>query len=287
MARISVISETRCELGEGVLWHPLRSELFWFDVLACRLYALHEGRQRLWQFDEAVSACGWIDANRLLIASETRLFTLDVECDRTETVCPFEPGNTITRSNDGRADPWGGFWIGSMGKHVMQDADERRAGAIWRYYKGKLTLLYVGISIANAICFAPHQSCAYFTDTMRRRVMRQKLDPVNGFPTGAAEVFLDLRAEGLNPDGAVVDARGCIWNAQWGAGRVACYDPDGHLVETVALPAQQTSCPAFGGADMSTLFVTSAALGLRGAADGLTYAVETSHKGVPEYRVTV
>lgn len=285
MWSVSVISETRCELGEGPLWHPLRGTLYWFDVLGCRLYSAENGDERHWQFDETVSACGWVDQRRLLIAGETRLFVFDVETGRQETVCPFEPGNTVTRSNDGRADPWGGFWIGSMGKNVMRDDAERGAGAIWRFYRGEMVLLYPGISIANAICFAPDRSCAYYTDTMRRRVFRQALNPSDGFPAGAPEVFLDLRAEGLNPDGAVVDSEGCIWNAQWGAGRVARYGPDGTLREVNDLPARQTSCPAFGGPDMSTLFVTSAALGLDGAADGKTYAVETPYRGVPEHRV--
>jgi sugar lactone lactonase YvrE len=287
MGTVSVISETRCELGEGPLWHPLRNELFWFDVLGCRLYSIANGLERHWQFDETVSACGWIDGATLLVAGASRLFAFDVESGRSETVCLFEPGNDVTRSNDGRADPWGGFWIGSMGKHVMQDAGERGAGAIWRYWRGEMVLLYPDISIANAICFAPDRSCAYFTDTMRRRVYRQALDPSDGFPVGEKEVFLDLRAEGLNPDGAVVDAQGCIWNAQWGAGRVARYDAKGRLLDSIDLPAWQTSCPAFGGPDMSTLFVTSAALGLDGDADGKTFAVQTSFRGLPEHQVTL
>ena len=115
--------------------------------------------------------------------------------------------------------------------------------------------------------------------------MSQKLDAA-GWPVGDPEVYLDLSATDLNPDGAVVDAKGNLWNAQWGAHRVACYDPEGRLIETVAFAAEQISCPAFGGADFSTLFATSAADGLSGQAEGLTYAHRlTGVVGQPEHKV--
>ena len=102
---------------------------------------------------------------------------------------------------------------------------------------------------------------------------------------GAPMPFLDLTKEALNPDGAVMDAEGTLWNAQWGANRVATYDPKGRFLKAYPFDGTQISCPAFGGEDLSTLFVTSAAEGLTGDAEGLTYAQENAGKGQKEHRV--
>ena len=102
------------------------------------------------------------------------------------------------------------------------------------------------------VCFAPDGSRAYFADTHEGIVYTVKLD-AEGWPEGDREVFLDLSAEGLHPDGAVVDANGCFWNAQWGASRVARYSREGKLEHVIALPPTNTSCLAFGGLDFRTL----------------------------------
>lgn len=126
-----------------------------------------------------------------------------------------------------------------------------------------------------------------FGDTPTGKVWRVALDG-EGWPKGEPEVYLDLKSEGLNPDGAVIDAEGNLWNAQYGAGRVACYDASGEFREAVSFNATQTTCPAFGGPDLKTLFCTSAAKGLddpEAADHGRTFAVETEHLGQAEHRV--
>ncbi len=284
---LRVFDDSACQLGEGALWHPLRQQLFWFDILGKTLYGRGETGLQRWLFDEHVSAAGWVDRDTLLIASETALLRFDLASGRSQVLLALEADNPQTRSNDGRADPWGGFWIGTMGKQA-----EPGAGAIYRYYRGELRRLFAGISIPNAICFAPDRSCAYYSDTVERIIWRQPLEPVDGWPRGEPEVFVDLREEGLNPDGAVCDARGNLWNAQWGASRVAQYGPDGRFISATEVPTEQPSCPAFGGPELSTLFVTSARQGLTTAQlsqqpAGQTFCAELSIKGLPEYRVVL
>jgi sugar lactone lactonase YvrE len=252
----------RCALGEGPLWHPERQQLFWFDILGKRLLSRDHTGALEWQFDEYVSAAGWVDHDALLMASETGLYRFDINNGERSLVVALEADNPATRSNDGRVDPWGGFWIGTMGKQA-----EPGQGAIYRFYQGEVTRLFGGITISNAICFAPDRSCAYFTDTVTRRILRQPLSPEHGWPSGVPELFVDLTEAGLNPDGAVVDSAGCLWNAQWGASRIARYGPDGRFLSAVDCPAEQVSCPAFGDTDLRTLFATSAAEGLAGSGE--------------------
>ncbi|MFC6689329.1 SMP-30/gluconolactonase/LRE family protein [Jhaorihella thermophila] len=278
---VEIHDDRICELGEGPLWHPEREQLFWFDILGKRLMATENGAPQEWRFGRHVSAAGWVDRDRLLIASETGLLVFDRESGAEIPVAAIEADNPVTRSNDGRADPWGGFWIGTMGKNF-----EPYAGSIWRWYRGRLRRLFDRITVPNAICFSPDRQWAYFTDTWSRRVMRQTLGS-DGWPKGDPELFLDLREDALNPDGAVVDAEGCFWVAQWGAARVARYSPDATFLSALEVPAQQASCPAFGGPDLSRLFVTSARTGLKdpGRDDGRTFSAEIGIKGQAEHRV--
>jgi sugar lactone lactonase YvrE len=271
-----------CELGEGALWHPVREQLFWFDILNRTLHS----QTRSWSFSQIVSAAGWVDRDRLLIASDSGLLRFDLTTGEGQPVA--EVGGPDTRSNDGRADRQGGFWFSTMGKRA-----EPGAGAIWRWYRGKLRQLFPGITIPNAICFTPDGTAAHFADTVTGRVLKVALD-AQGWPVGSPQVWLDLTAEGLNPDGAVIDAEGLFWNAQWGVGRVAAYAPDGALVRVVETPgAPQPSCPAFGGADMKTLFVTTALEGMsqgvraKYPASGQVFAFPGTAPGLPEPQVTL
>lgn len=271
-----------CSLGEGPLWHPGRNQLFWFDILGRKLLA--SGRK--WQFENHVSAAGWVDERILLIASDKALLRFDIETGKHEAICPLEAENKITRSNDGRADPWGGFWISTMGINAEADA-----GAIYRYYRGELTRLYAPISIANAICFSPDRQFAYFADTSTQKIMRQKLEQKDGWPMGEPELWLDLGNSKWFPDGAVVDLEGNLWNAQWGGFRVACYSPEGEFIRAISLEAAQTTCPAFGGNGLGDMFCTSAAIGLSQTElkahpdSGKTFVAKQVAKGQKEHQV--
>ncbi|WP_172299428.1 SMP-30/gluconolactonase/LRE family protein [Pseudoruegeria sp. HB172150] len=281
---VEVYDNRRCELGEGPLWHPERNQLFWFDILGKQLMTRVNGEPRRWQFDEHVTAAGWVDTDTLLIASETRLFSFDLEYGDEQDLCPLEADDDGTRSNDGRADRQGGFWIGTMGKSA-----ESGRGTIYRYHKNELRKLVEGITIPNAICFSPDGGLAYYACSRAKKVFTLELDD-DGWPKAEAKLFLDLNPEGLAPDGAVTDSHGNFWNAQWGAFRVAGYNPEGKLLRTFEFPAKHTSCPALGGSGLSTLFCTSALEGLdpeeaARAESGMTFSLQTELKGLPEPRV--
>lgn len=276
---MTVFDARICALGEGALWHPLREQLFWFDIVGKRMLST-DGQ--VWDFDEMVSAAGWVDHDTLLIASETALSTFNLTTCACDTVVQLEQDIPTTRSNDGRADPMGGFWIGTIGKSV-----EPGAGAIYRLYKGELRCLVPQMTIPNAICFAPDGRTAYFTDTATQIVNRVALDS-HGWPIAAPEPFIDFRAKDLNPDGAVTDAAGNLWIALWGAGRIAMYDPDGNPHHAIALPAPHITCPAFAG---STLYATSATQGMDAAAlalypdAGKVFVIPDAGIGRPEPQV--
>lgn len=267
MTGARVFDPRACELGEGAFWHPARGQVFWFDIAASRLMSTDGAA---WDFDRTVTACGWIDRDRLLVASDTALIDFDLRDGTRRDVCPVEADRPENRSNDGRADPMGGFWIGTMAREKTKNA-----GAIYRLHRGELRVIRAGVTIPNSICFAPDGRRGYFSDTSEQRVWTVALD-ADGWPEGEPRVFIDLSGEGLDPDGAVTDAEGRIWIAQWGAGRVACHAPDGSFLRSFDVPATNPTCPAFIGEGLDRLIVTTAREDLAPPTDddGRTFVID-------------
>lgn len=114
--KVEIFDDVNCSLGEGPLWHPERGELFWFDINTCMLYAKSDGARREWRFDGHVTAAGWIDRDHLMVAHERALLHFNIETGAHDVICALEADNPITRSNDGRADPWGAFGLGRWAK---------------------------------------------------------------------------------------------------------------------------------------------------------------------------
>lgn len=278
--------DTKCELGEGALWHPELNCLFWFDIISRRLFANLNGEIKSWTFNESVSAAVWIDEDSLLLSSETGLSKFSISTGERTPIIQIESNNSVTRSNDGRADRQHGFWISTMGLNA-----EHEAGAIYRFYRGEVRKLHDKITIPNSICFSPDGAFAYFTDTLTKKIMRQKLDQITGWPSADPDVYLDLTSQEGGPDGAVTDVDGNIWIAFWGKGCVEGFDENGNSVGRLVLPAAQTTCPAFGGENFETLFVTSAMAGLGeehrklSSADGMTFSGLVGFRGLPEPNV--
>ena len=273
-----------CELGEGPVWHPERGRFFWFDILNRRLLSRdHDGTDegpREWRFDRMASAAGRVDRDRLLIGTERGLALLDLRGGGLADIVPIEADRPGTRSNDGRADRQGGFWLGTMGKRA-----EAGQGAIWRFFRGELRRLVAGLTIPNAICFSPDGRMAHYADTARGTVWRQMLD-ADGWPEGEAQVFLDF-GPGASPDGAVIDAAGGFCCALWGEGCVIRHDAQGRPTHRLEVPGRHSSCPAFGGAGMREMLVTTAREGIADPdpAQGLPYLLRAPFAGLPEPKV--
>lgn len=280
----SVLSDDPCHLGEGPTYDATTDTAWWFDIREGRLFEAQLGRNsvRIHALGRMASALGRIDAERQLIVAEDGLYIRKLADGTMTLVCPLEADNPATRSNDARVHPSGTFWIGTMGRKA-----EPGAGAIYAFHRGKISVLFSRISIPNAICFSPDGAVGYFTDTSRAVLYAVPLNPATGLPRGEPEVL--LRHTGIGGlDGSVCDADGNIWNACWGAGRIDIYSPQGERLRSLRVPAMQASCPAFVGANLSRLLVTSAWQDL-GAAEraadpqaGFTFLLDASARGRAE-----
>ena len=272
-----VFDDRVCQLGEGPLWHPLRGTLFWTDIERDLILACEEGQGAEYALPCKPSALGWVDEHRLFVGTDRGLEVFDLRDQSLVMVCPLEDDQPTRRSNDGRADPWGGFWISTM-THGMEPGQ----GRIYRWYQGELRLLIDGLACPNAICFSPDRKVGYFADSMPGKIFCHDLDPETGWPTSAARVFTEGQ-EGA-PDGAVTALDGTVWNAEWGQGRLLAFDADtGALNQHFDLPARQLTCPAID-PETGRVFVTSAAVGLADAAeaDGQTFVLDLRVQAAPE-----
>lgn len=249
---VTIFQDCHCQLGEGTL--GTEQTLYWFDILAKRFYscdlATNSVKQR--SFNEYFSAAAKLQDGGLLLASETGLWRLHNFASELEKLIDLEATHPSTRSNDGRADRQGGFWISTMGKQAQD-----QAGAIYRYYQGQLVQLRTHISIPNAICFSPQGDYAYFADSKLAQIYRWALDSA-GWPVGEARLWVDLSGTHIEPDGAVIDSQGFMWNAQWNGSRVVRYNPEGQIDQILQLPVSRPTCPSFGGQHYQTLFISSA-----------------------------
>jgi L-arabinonolactonase len=170
----------------------------------------------------------------------------------------IEEDRPTTRLNDGKLDRQGRLVFGTMDENP---GGAHPIGQIWSYEGGaRARVLATGVRIANSIAFSPDGRRMYFADTPTRVIRCYDYDPASGDLSGQ-RVFAALAGPGF-PDGSAIDAGGCLWNAEWGGGRVVRYTPDGRVDRTIAFPCSQVTCCAFGGAMLDVLFVTSARTGL-------------------------
>jgi sugar lactone lactonase YvrE len=156
------------------------------------------------------------------------------------------------RFNEGGCDPAGRFFCGST-----HDAGHEGRGDVFRLDPdGDVTLVLRGVTVSNGLAFSPDGRTAYYTDTPTGRIDLVDIDPVDG-TWGAARPFIVFEPDDGLPDGLCLDAEGGVWVAMWEGSGVRRYDSAGRLDAVVDLPATYPTCPAFGGPDLTDLYVTT------------------------------
>jgi sugar lactone lactonase YvrE len=286
----SLLIDSKCALGEGPFWHADRQQLFFFDINNQKLFATSaRGNVEVsWSFDENVAAAAIIDADNLALVTETGLKRFNLQTDEQSLIIPLEADDPLNRGNDSRVHPAGAFWIGTMRK-----GEEAPAGKLYHYRAGKLTVLRSNASVPNATCFSPDGRTAYWTDTPTKKILKVQTDPATGIPVGDWSVFADVSDGRGFPDGAVVDSEGYLWNAKWGGGCVVRHAPDGSIDRIIEVPVSQVTCPAFGGPDLKTLFITTAAKNLSAEqvasekVAGGVFSIRVDVPGIPEARIVL
>jgi len=283
--------ENRHELGECVLWCERTGRLLWTDIPQATLwsYSPASGRSIKWHMPERLCSFALTGSDDcLLLALASGLAFFRFSTGAVTHIVDVEADIPVTRINDGRCDRQGRFVFGMFNQ---EDGPKRALGGFYRLNTDLSLerLPLANAAIANSICFSPDGRRMYYADSVTREIRCCQYDPGSG-ATGPSQVFVPADAAPGEPDGSCIDAEGCLWTTRWGAGQVMRFAPDGRLDRVLALPAPQPSCPAFGGSDLSTLYVTSAWLGMTGGdrasapLSGAMFRHELEVRGLPESR---
>ena len=251
--RVSRISTSADLLGESPVWDSERQRLYWVDGVSRRVrsYEPASGVTCDWNVPSTIGSVALGQDETLVVALVDGIYRLDLTSGAVTPLFRPEPADPRVRLNDGKMDRFGRFLCGSMGVH---------ADPLGRLYRidasGKGTELAQGIRIANTLCFSPDGATLYFADSLDRAIRAYRYGPGEG-ELGAPRILVDTVPYGSGPDGATVDADGCLWVALVQVGKIARFTPDGALDRLIDAPTDLPSCMAFGGADLSTLYVTS------------------------------
>jgi sugar lactone lactonase YvrE len=256
-----LIVDARCAVGEGPIWDAQRAALLWVDIPAGRVHR-HipvDGTTDSAMVGQPVGAVVPRASGELLLALRDGIATLPAfDADAApELLVPIESDRPENRSNDGKCDPQGRFWIGTMAEPPTPGA-----GSLYRLDADfTLTRVLESTTISNGLGWSPDGTRMYFIDSPTHRVDMLDFDPSNGDVSGRRLLVSTPELLGL-PDGMAVDAEGGLWVAFWGGGVLRRYTPDGKLDAEIVFPAAQVSSCAFGGDDLGDLYVTTAAIGL-------------------------
>ncbi|AXF09926.1 gluconolaconase [Paraburkholderia graminis] len=284
--RAALLVDSKCTLGEGATWCATTGRFYWTDIEGARLwrYDPRDGRSMSWAMPERLATFALCaDPHYLLLGLASRLAFFDLATGETLHIVDVEPGLN-TRVNDGRCDRQGRFVFGTKD----EGSPLRAIGGFYRLDRD-LTLERLPLpapAISNSIAFSRDGATMYYCDSPTREI--RACDYLADGGTANDRLFTRLTDATGEPDGSTVDRDGGLWNAQWGGARVVRYGADGVETERVDVPTVQPSCVALGGAQLGTLYITSARVGLDAAAlagdsrAGGVFIATPARRGLPE-----
>jgi sugar lactone lactonase YvrE len=250
-------------LGESPMWHPREQVLYYCDIPGHRVnrYDPVSGELSHWPFDTEVASLAPMLDGGLLLASRDGLWRFDTCTGKRTALVPPPYDPQTERFNDGKCDPQGRFWVGT----IYEPRDATRA-ALYRFHRDSLTKHAEGITTSNGLAWSPDGRTMYWSDTKAHVIHAFDFDTLGGTLSGrrvfcqfplkpAGPTQADYRGR---PDGAAVDAAGNYWVAMFEGRRLLCLSPTGQLLREVPLPVRCPTMPCFGGADLKTLYITTA-----------------------------
>lgn len=284
-----LILDVRNAVGESPVWNIQQQALYWADIPARRLHCWHaaSGQSQSWQADEMLACIAHCADNKGWIgAMQSGIFDLQPQADGTlqsRLLASVNHSHADMRFNDGRCDRQGRFWVGSM---LLDMAAGIPAGALYRFADGQLSQQLDGFIVPNGLGFSPDGRTLYLSDSHPSVQLIWAFDYDTDTATAHnRRVFVDMNLFPGRPDGAAVDADGCYWICGNDEGLIHRFTPQGKLDRSLAVPVKKPAMCAFGGADLSTLFVTS----IRPGGDlsdqplaGGVFALQPGVKGLPE-----
>lgn len=252
-----VVLVARARLGESPLWDATHQMLYWVDIYNYRVHQFNPltMHDRFFDVGDVVGPIALAGDHRLLIAQRDRLAFLDTKTGELTPLLSLEADKPENRFNDGKCDSQGRFWFGSTHPEAPQ-------GTLYRLDADlSVHVMETGLTIPNGMGWSLDDTTFYLTDSPRQVIYAYDFDAATG-EIGDRRKLIDLTAESFYPDGLTIDAEGCLWSAMWDGWCVIRFDPQGKEMLRISLPVPcPTSC-TFGDRNLSTLYITTASVGL-------------------------
>lgn len=251
-----LLLDTRSPLGEGPLWDTDRKVLWWIDILErlVQCYNPADESNQTWDIGQMPGTLVRAQDDRLVVAAEKGFLYFDPATGTTETITDPEPEYPEHRFNDGKCDPAGRLWAGTM-----PICEEGATGAMYCLHAdGHAPPMATDYAIPNGIAWNADATIMYHIDSPTRRIDAWDFDCATGAINNRRPIY-HVTQEGAFPDGMATDVEGKLWLALWGGWGVVRLDPEtGEELDRLELPVSQVSACAFGGENMDELYITSA-----------------------------
>jgi sugar lactone lactonase YvrE len=288
---VTCLVDARNRCGEGPLWHAGEAAIYWTDIngFTVQRYRLADGDVHTWHFGEPACALSLTtDPSRLLLVLGSQVILWDPHTDSRTLVARPEQDLPGHRLNDGAADPAGLLWVGSMPNNVAPDGRpvdiSGHTGSLYRMTAdGGVTTEDTGFGIANTVVWSPDERTFHCACSIANVMYAYDFDPKASAISNRRPFFSGF--ERGKPDGSAVDAEGFVWNCRFGGKCIVRIAPSGEIDRVIEMPTSNITNAVFGGDDLRTLYVTTAALDApddEPLAGGL-FAVRTEVEGLPTF----
>ena len=287
MSRAECVWPLAAQLGEGPIWSAAEGAVWFVDIKSSRIHRIEpaSGRNRSWDAPESVGFIAPVSDGGFVCGLKSGLHRFDPRSGGFRLLAAVEPSEPDNRLNDGFVDAEGRLWFGSM-----HDLETDPTGALYRLDDGpRLSRLDDGYVVTNGPAMSPDGRTLYHADSGGQVVYA--FDVAADGALSDKRVFARMEHGGVFPDGMAVDQEGCLWIALWGGWGVERHAPDGKVIGRIDLPCAHVTKPAFGGEDLTTLYITTAWAGLspedRAAqplAGGL-FRAEAPVAGLPQHEI--
>jgi sugar lactone lactonase YvrE len=271
-------------LGESPCWDWHSGRLYWADIkgMAIEFLCPSTGTHRRFAVDVRPSGLATRADGTLIVACDRGCAFFEPRSGTLHSKWNIEEGRPENRCNDAKADSMGRFWVGTM-----HDGETENTGALYCISADRsVRRMLDNIGIANTLAWSPDDTTFYFADSRIQTIFAFDFER-RAAQLSNRRIFATTAGQPMTPDGSAVDREGYLWNAQWGGARVVRYAPDGRIDRIISLPVSQPTSCAFGGPDLSTLYITSARIGLNARQlaqeplAGSIFAVDVGIGGLP------
>ena len=248
--------KVEANLGEGAIWNYKTQELYWIDIEGRQLN-IYNPKSKINKVLKTESRIGTVvpfTEDEALIALENGVHKIDIQTGKSNLFTDMKSELLGSRLNDGKCDPSGRFWVGSM--HLEQETGKANLYTITS--ENILQKKINSVTISNGIVWTSDKKTMYYIDTPTSTIKEFDYNNETGeISNGKIAVKIPIKF-GF-PDGMTIDEENMLWVGMWNGNAVIRFNPKtGKVISKIEVPAHNITSCAFGGENLETLYITSA-----------------------------